>query len=217
MPTAKWNVKIDLSVQRESKSAQRGVHLQQCLNIALLATAIGISGCTSVISETTDKPLESDPGSRSFGAAIDDQTIETTATVNIRKTDSALDSAHVVVVSYNGVVLLAGQVPNSELRTRAAQVAAAVKNVRVVRNELVVGANAGFAAGSSDALITTKIKSKLLAAKNIKDSRVRVVTENGVVFLLGLVTHAEATIASGVAQETAGVQKVVLLFEYVDG
>lgn len=184
--------------------------------IVLLAT-VGAGGCSTIISETTDKPIESDPGARTFGAVIDDQSIETTATVNIRKTDPNLDLSHIVVTSYNGVVLLTGQVLNEELRTRAAQTAAAVKNVRVVRNELVVGENTGFAARSSDTLLTTKIKTKLLAAKNIKDSRVKVVTENGAVFLMGLVTHAEADIASNIAQETDGVQKVVRLFEYVDG
>jgi osmotically-inducible protein OsmY len=191
--------------------------LGQFSKVLLLAAAIAATGCTSIISETTDKPIESDPGSRTFGAVIDDQSIETTVTVNIRKTDPNLDLAHIVVTSYNGVVLLSGQVLNEELRTRAAQVAATVKNVRVVRNELVVAENSGFAARSSDTLLTTKIKSKLLTAKNIKDSRVKVVTENGVVFLMGLVTHAEADIASTVAQETDGVQKVVRLFEYVDG
>lgn len=196
--------------------AQYQQHLNGLSKVGILLTALVVSGCTSIISETTDKPIESDPGSRTFGAVIDDQSIETTATVNIRKTDPNLDLAHIVVTSYNGVVLLTGQVLNEELRVRAAQTAAAVKNVRVVRNELVVAENSSFAARSSDTLLTTKIKSKLLTAKNIKDSRVKVITENGAVFLMGLVTHAEADIASTVAQETDGVQKVVRLFEYVD-
>lgn len=185
--------------------------------IAIVTLAISASGCTTIASQTNDRPIQEDPGRRSFGAAIDDQSIETTATVNIRKTDPALDDANVVVISFNGNVLLAGQVPTDDLRTRAAQAAAMVKSVKSVRNELTVGANAGFAAHSADTLITTKLKSKLLAAENIKDSRVKVVTENGVVFLLGLVTHAEADIAAKMAQDTGGVQKVVLLFEYVDG
>jgi osmotically-inducible protein OsmY len=204
------NVKFVLPIQHKRQ-------LNQFSKAIVLAATVAIAGCTTILSETTDKPIESDPGSRTFGAVIDDQSIETTATVNIRKTDPQLDLAHIVVTSYNGVVLLTGQVLNDELRTRAAQTVAAVKNVRVVRNELVVGENTGFAARSSDTLLTTKIKSKLLAAKNIKDSRVKVITENGAVFLMGLVTHAEADIASTIAQETDGVQKVVRLFEYVDG
>lgn len=182
-----------------------------------LAAAFTLGGCTAILNETNDKPIAEDPGSRSFGSVIDDQSIETTATVNIRKTDPGLEHANVVVTSYNGIVLLSGQAPSEELRNAAAQTAALVKKVRQVHNQLTVGENTGFAVRSSDALLTTKIKTKLLAAANIKDSRVKVVTENGSVFLLGLVTHAEGDIASKVVQNTDGVQKVVLLFEYVDG
>ncbi|HEY3699058.1 MAG TPA: BON domain-containing protein [Spongiibacteraceae bacterium] len=192
--------------------------LAKCARAAApIVAAIALTGCTAILSETNDKPIESDPGSRSFGNVIDDQSIETTATVNIRKTDPNLEHANVVVTSYNGIVLLCGQVPNAELRNTAAQAAALVKNVRAVHNELTVGENTGFAARSSDTLITTKIKSRLLTAANIKDSRVKVVTENGSVFLMGLVTRAEGDIAGKIAQDTGGVQKVVRLFEYVDG
>lgn len=182
-----------------------------------LTAALMLAGCTAILNETNDKPIAEDPGSRSFGNVIDDQTIETTATVNIRKTDPGLEHANVVVTSYNGIVLLSGQVPSEELRNAAAQTASRIKNVRRVYNQLTVGENTGFAVRSSDALLTTKIKAKLLAAANIKDSRVKVVTESGSVFLLGLVTHAEGEIAGKVVQNTDGVQKVVLLFEYIDG
>ena len=186
------------------------------LSVSLLTVALCLSGCTAILNETNDKPIEEDPGRRSLGSIIDDQSIETTATVNIRKTDTRLDQANVVVTSYNGIVLLTGQVPSEDLRTGAAQTTALVKNVRQVHNHLSVGENAGFAVHSADALITTKVKTKLLGTANIKDSRVKVVTENGAVFLLGLVTRAEGDIASSVARNTDGVQKVVLLFEYVD-
>lgn len=186
--------------------------------IAVLPFAITLllGGCTAILTETNDKPIEEDPGRRSLGSIIDDQSIETTATVNIRKTDAGLEHANVVVTSYNGIVLLTGQVPSEELRNAAAQTAALVKNVRQVHNYLTVGDVTGFAARSSDTLITTKVKAKLLTAANIKDSRVKVITENGEVFLLGLVTHEEGNIAGNVVQNTDGVQKVVMLFEFVD-
>ncbi|HET8711866.1 MAG TPA: BON domain-containing protein [Spongiibacteraceae bacterium] len=181
-----------------------------------LAALLLLSGCTAIMTGTNDKPIEEDPGRRSLGSMIDDEAIETTATVNIRKTDSGLEHANVVVTSYNGVVLLSGQVPSEELRSAAAQAASLVKNVRLVHNHLSVGENTGFAARSADTLITTKLKAKLLTAANIKDSRVKVVTENGTVFLLGMVTREEANIAGKIAQNTDGVQKVVLLFEYIN-
>lgn len=184
--------------------------------IAIVALTIMTSACATVMTETNDRPIEEDHGRRSLGAVIDDQSIETTATVNIRKTDSRLEQANVNVVSFNGHVLLTGQTPDADLRQLTAQTAANVKNVKSVRNELTVGDNATFPQRSSDALLTTKVKSRLLAAANIKDSRVKVVTELGAVFLMGLVTRAEGDIAARAAQDTAGVQKVVLLFEYID-
>lgn len=185
-------------------------------SILPIAVALLLGGCTAILTETNDKPIEEDPGRRSFGSIIDDQSIETTATVNIRKTDPGLEHANVIVTSYNGIVLLSGQTPTEELRNAAAQTAALVKNVRQVHNHLTVGFSSSLAARSADALITTKVKAKLLTAANIKDSRVKVITENGTVFLLGLVTHAESEIAGNVTQNTDGVQKVVLLFEFVD-
>lgn len=184
--------------------------------IALSLGTLLLGGCTAILTETNDKPIEEDPGRRSLGSIIDDQSIETTATVNIRKTDPGLEHANVVVTSYNGIVLLSGQVPSEELRNAAAQTTALVKNVRQVHNYLTVGNVSGFAARSSDTLLTTKLKAKLLTAANIKDSRIKVITENGEVFLLGLVTHEEGNIAGNVAQNTDGVQKVVMLFEFVD-
>ncbi|MFT3928689.1 MAG: BON domain-containing protein [Spongiibacteraceae bacterium] len=188
------------------------------LSLAALPLALTplLGGCTAVLTETNDKPIEEDPGRRSLGSIIDDQSIETTATVNVRKTDPGLEHANVVITSYNGIVLLCGQVPSEELRNAAAQTVALVKNVRQVHNYLTIGDNTGFVVRSSDALLTSKVKAKLLTAANIKDSRVKVITENGEVFLLGLVTHAEGNIAGNVAQNTDGVQKVVLLFEFVD-
>ena len=188
------------------------------MNVLAAATlALMLGGCTAIMSSTHDEPIKNDPGSRSFGSVIDDQTIEATATVNIHKSDPQLEDANVMVTSYNGVVLLSGQVPDAEARDIAARTAALVKGVRRVYNELAIGANADFAVRSSDTLITAKIKTKLLATADIKDSRVRIVTEDGTVYMLGLVTRAEGKIAGKVAQNTEGVQKVVLLFEYIDG
>jgi osmotically-inducible protein OsmY len=185
--------------------------------LALASLMIFMAGCTSVISATTDKPITSDPSTRTMGSLIDDETIETKTVVNIRKANPGLEHAHLVAVSYNGVLLLAGQAPTAELRMLAAQTAAMVQNVRRVHNELTVGAPTGFASRSSDSLITSKVKSKLLARKDVPGSRIKVVTENGAVYLLGLVTRSQADAAAEAAQTTGGVQKVVRIFEYIDG
>jgi osmotically-inducible protein OsmY len=179
--------------------------------------AVALAGCSGVISATTDKPIESDPSSRSFGSMIDDSLIETTATVNIRKASPQLENAHVVPISYNGVLLLAGQVPTADARHDAAQAASRVKNVRRVHNHLTVEPNTELLIRSSDSLITSKIKGKFVSHKEVKSGKTKVVTENGVVYLMGLVTRSQGDLAAAIAQQTGGVQKVVTIFEYVDG
>lgn len=174
------------------------------------------SGCTSIISATTDEPIQIDPGKRSLGVKIDDQQIETIAAVNINKAHPMLDDAPVSVHSFNAVVLLVGQVPTNELRELAGNTARKLPNVRQVHNELQVQAPISLLAGANDSWLTTKIKSKLLTNRDIDSGRLHIVTENNTVFLMGLVTHTEAEAITDVARHTGGVQKVVRVFEFID-
>ncbi|WP_020207917.1 BON domain-containing protein [Gilvimarinus chinensis] len=182
----------------------------------LLLTSLLFSGCTSIISATTDEPITIDPGKRSLGVKIDDQQIETIAAVNINKAHPMLNDAPVSVHSFNAVVLLVGQVPTNELRELAGNTARKLPNVRQVHNELQVQAPISLLAGANDSWLTTKIKSKLLTNRDIDSGRLHIVTENNSVFLMGLVTHAEAEAITDVARHTGGVQKVVRVFEYID-
>ncbi|MDO3382791.1 BON domain-containing protein [Gilvimarinus algae] len=186
---------------------------QACL---IVLFCIAGSACTSIISATTDEPITIDPGKRSLGVKIDDQQIETVASVNIDKAHPQLDSAPVSVHSFNAVVLLVGQVPTNELRELAGNTVKKLPNVRQVHNELQVQAPLSLLAGANDSWLTTKIKSKLLTNRDIDSGRLHIVTENNTVFLMGLVTHAEAETVTDVARHTGGVQKVVRVFEYID-
>ena len=176
---------------------------------AVLALSL-LSGCSSIISTTTDTPLKENYRSRSLGAMLDDESIETKALVNIRKTSPTLDKAHLVVVSYNGNVLLAGQVRNYDDQQRAAEAVSVLKQVRRVTNELTIAPNTGFWAGLSDSWITTKLKAKC-------GNDVKVVTEQGVTYLLGLVSRDFGNSCANKASQTNGVQRVVQMFEYIDG
>ncbi len=184
------------------------------LIIVLVLTGL-LQGCASIISATTSEPIEEKPDHRTTGAYLDDEIIETKALVNIDKAHPDLAQSHVIVTSYNGIVLLAGQVPSSELRQLAADTVAKIGNVRRVHNELTVSGNTSMVARSNDAWITTKVKTKMLASSEIEGSRIKVVTENGVVYLMGLVTREEANRAAEAARKTSGVQKVVRIFEYI--
>lgn len=175
-----------------------------------------LNACTTIVGATSDGPVEMDPNSRTFGTMIDDQQLETVAGVNIDKAHPDLKAAPISVTSYNRVVLLTGQVKNQELRELAGQTVAKIDKVRQVHNELTVQAPIGFMGNTNDAWLTTKVKSKLLASDDVRSSKVKVKTEAGVVFLMGLIPRAEAEKAAEIARGTKGVQKVVLAIEYTD-
>ncbi|MCD5971749.1 putative BON superfamily periplasmic/secreted lipoprotein [Pseudomonas savastanoi pv. glycinea] len=187
------------------------------LSLLALTLCVSISGCSSVLTATRDNPIEDDRGTRTFGSKIDDSLIETKAAVNIAKASPDLDqNSHIVVTSYNGIVLLAGQTPREDLKALAEKEASGVQRVKKVNNELQVMAPSSLLARNNDAWLTTKIKSQMLTDSAIPGSRIKVVTENGIVFLLGLVTQQEATRATSLVQSVSGVQKIVKLFEYID-
>lgn len=173
-----------------------------------------IAACTQILTATNDEPIQEDPGSRSLGSYIDDQIIETKATVNIRKTRPEFEDSHFTVTSHNGIVLLTGQVASEALRQEAAKVADQLKKVRKVHNELSVGEASSMLTRSNDSWLSTKVKSRLSLNEQLDASRIKVVTEQGVVYLMGLVSRSESDIAAKVASETKGVQKVVRVFEY---
>ncbi|MBC3411171.1 BON domain-containing protein [Pseudomonas sp. SWRI107] len=187
------------------------------LGLIAVTLCLSISGCSSVLTSARDSPIEDDRGTRTIGSKIDDSLIETKAAVNISKANPDLDKgSHIVVSSYNGVVLLAGQTPRAELKSLAEQTASQVQRVKKVHNELQVMQPSSILARNNDAWLTTKIKTQMLADANVPGSRVKVITENGIVYLLGLVTQQEGNAATSVVQSVSGVQKIVRLFEYID-
>jgi osmotically-inducible protein OsmY len=114
------------------------------------------------------------------------------------------------------VVLIAGQVANDALRAKASAAAQNLQRVRKVHNELTVGGPISLVARSNDSWLTTKVKTRLLASSQAYGTKIKVVTENGVVYMLGLITRSQADIAVDVASEVYGVQKIVKVFEYLD-
>lgn len=187
------------------------------LHVLTLALCLAATGCSSVLTATRDEPINDNRGTRTIGSKIDDSLIETKAAVNIAKAHPDLDSAsHIVVASYNGVVLIAGQTPREELKQIAEQAASSVQRVKRVHNELQVLKPSSALARSNDSWLTTKIKAQMLADESVPGSRIKVITENGIVYLLGLVTRQEGNRATSLVQGVSGVQRIVKLFEYID-
>lgn len=151
---------------------------------------------------------------RSGGTMLDDRTIEIQAGNRIQ--DRFGDQVRVAVTSFNRFVLLTGTVPSKSVAAEVASVALEEPNVRSIQNELVVSGTTSFMSRSNDALLSTRVIGRLVQSKNIDGSYVKVVTDNGSVYLMGLVTRAEAEEAARIAATTGGVERVVKVFEYVD-
>ena len=175
-----------------------------------------VSGCASLSKGMSEEPVDQNHGKRTFGAFIEDGNIERKVAVNLARASAELDESRIVVVSYNGNVLLAGQVANDDLKAQAGNIAEQVRHVRHVHNELqVVGSNS-FLARTNDTWLTSKVKSRLLINGEAPGWRTKVVTENGVVYLMGLLTHDEADAVVEQVQKVYGVQKIVKIIEYID-
>lgn len=155
---------------------------------------------------------------RSIGNKIDDQFLgpNVSSAVSRAHPDLTSPTSHVVVTSYNGVILLAGQTPRAELKDKAAQAARNVQGVTKIHNELQVLQPTSALARSNDALMTSKIKTLMLADSTVPSAKVKVITENGIVYLMGLVTRAEGASAGNVVAGVSGVQKIVKLFQYTN-
>jgi len=159
--------------------------------------------------------MSDDPRARTPGTVIDDQVIENLVRQDIRNADPGFSNANLVIVSYNGVVLLAGQVANEQLRQIAGERARAVDKVRAVHNEMEISAPLSLVARANDTWLTTKVKSRMLQDEELVAGKIKVVTANGVVFLMGLLPREEAERAVDVTRSVYGVQKIVKVFEYI--
>lgn len=182
-----------------------------------LMLTLTLAGCSTIVSKTTgEHPVGTDKTERSFGRFIDDELIETYVGANLLKADPGYETAHVGIVSFNGIVLLVGQVKSEHLRARAAEIANQVRNVKRVHNELTVAGPISIPARTNDQWLKTKIKSRMLGTEGINPLEVKVVVENGVIYLMGMVSNPVADLAVRISRQTYGVQKIVKVFEYTD-
>jgi osmotically-inducible protein OsmY len=150
---------------------------------------------------------------RSTGSIIEDNSISTKSQNRIE--EKYKDTAHVSVTAYNRIALITGTAVSEETKMDIERIVGSVPNVKRIANEVVVDKTLS-SSGGSDALTTTNVKMRFVNNSAFKSENVKVVTEDGVVYLMGMVTHAEADAASEVASTTSGVTKVVRVFEYID-
>jgi osmotically-inducible protein OsmY len=149
---------------------------------------------------------------RTTGIYIEDENIEWKAAARAREVSSL---AHVNATSYNRKVLLTGEAPSEEEKKRIEEAVAKVPSVREVANELQIGGASSLASRGSDGLITSNVKARMVNNGKFSVNHVKVLTEAGVVYLMGLVTPAEGDAAASIARTTSGVTRVVKVFEYI--
>ena len=152
---------------------------------------------------------------RTTGIQLEDEGIELRTAQGLRQNLSA--SAHVNVTSYNRMVLLTGEVGSAADKERAERLAKSQENVNSVVNDLAIEPASSLTQRSKDVIITGQVKALLVDAKDLQSSAFKVVTERGVVYLMGRVTNREAQRASEIARSTSigGVVKVVRVFEII--
>lgn len=178
---------------------------------ALLAASVGASGCIPVVATGAAVGTLAVLDRRTVGAQTEDQAIELKAAMQIRERIGS----GVSVTSYNRKVLLTGQVANERDKRTAEAVVADLPNVRSIHNELQVSGVPSLSTSAADAAITARVKAAFVDSQDLQANTVKVVTEAGTVYLMGLVSRREAERAANVASRVAGVQRVVTVFEYI--
>ena len=151
---------------------------------------------------------------RTSGMFVEDQGIELKS--NRRINEIMGSNVHVNVTSFNRNVLLTGEVPSESVKKEIEQSVRVVEHVRSVTNEIAVAPISSFTSRSNDALITSKVKGRFMDGGRFQITHVKVVTEDSVVYLLGIVNADEARSAVDIARSTNGVRKVVKVFEYMN-
>jgi len=192
------------------------MYIKKLFLYLVLATILIINGCAAVLVTGGATGASMAMDKRTAGTFIEDQSIELKTFKSLQEDKTLNEQIHVNVTSYNTAVLLTGEAPSEELRQRVIDIVLKTEKVTHVYNEISIAAPSSLITRSSDSVITGKVKTKMLAEKNVAGLRVKIVTENGVVYLMGLLSREQADIATDIARHTGGVQKVVKLFEYIN-
>lgn len=184
--------------------------------ILLASTAVILQGCVAaaVVGVVGSASVAND--NRTLGKQIDDQQIEFTAHNKLAKIEGLTDNTNLQVVSLNGKILVVGQSVNSYLKDLAIKALNDVHGVEQVHDQIRIGNVVSITTKSNDIWLTSKVKTALFGSDELDATNVKVVTENGEVFLMGLVKTTEANAAVEIARHVGGVNRVFKMFEYID-
>ena len=190
--------------------------MKQCIFLSFLSMML-VSSCSTILVNTTNREgIQENPARRTPGAIVEDQSIETIIAVNLKADSLAFRETRFNVVSHNGVVLLVGQIESDSMKQKATEIIAkASSKIKRIHNELEITEKKGILSRGNDTWIATKVRALMLANDQISANQVRVVVENGAVYLMGILTESEGNTAANVARNVFGVTKVIKVFEYI--
>lgn len=184
----------------------------------LLVSGLVLQGCVTgavVAGSAVSAKVASD--TRTVSTIADDVSIDYHAHEALVADKTLNTEGHVLAASYNHILLLVGETPTQALSNRAEEMVKNLPNVKRVVNKITIESPISFMQKSNDSVITANVKTRMLSTTNLKASRVKVITENGVVYLLGKVSRTQGGIAAEVARNSTGVKRVVKVFEYSNG
>ena len=188
-----------------------------CAAVVFLGMLALLPGCAApLVVVTAGAAGVSLLDNRTTGTMIEDGAIELKAKTRLLDNRELSRQAHINFTSYNTRVLISGEAPTEELRQQVVDIVKGVAKVSHIHNEVIIAAPSSLLSRSSDTAITAKVKTKLLADRELSGINIKVVTENGTVFLMGISKREDAHRAALIASATGGAQKVVKLFEYTD-
>ncbi|MGH8509161.1 MAG: BON domain-containing protein [Gammaproteobacteria bacterium] len=186
---------------------------ETCCGFALLCM---LSGCGPIAVGSVAGGAAVVHDTRTTGTVVEDEAIELKITKSVYQNAEINSKSHINATSYNNVVLLTGETATEDLRRRIHDLAAGTEKVRQVHDYIRVGRISSLGARSNDSWLTTQVKTQHLRIKGFDPTRVKVVTESGVVYLMGLLSHKEGAAVAELTRRIGGVRKVVKLFEYSD-
>ena len=182
--------------------------------LIVLITIVLLQGCATAIITGAATGVTIAHDRRTTGAVIDDQGVEFKAALAIFNNKDIYEQSHINITSYNGIILITGETLTEQLKRQVYDLVRVIPKVRTMHNELIIAAPSSLPSRSSDAWITSKVKAKITSDRQIDPFYIKVVTEHGVVYLMGIVNQSESDRAVGITSNSAGVQRVVKMFEY---
>ncbi|OYV21316.1 MAG: putative periplasmic or secreted lipoprotein [Methylococcaceae bacterium NSM2-1] len=198
-----------------------GQAMKKFFLLLLLLNSLLIGACSTVATEDdqeiTEQSLKHDRRTRE--AILIDKEIETEAYSELNSDDDILNQCHVTITAYNGAVLVTGETPNEELRKKIISTVQVIPNVKLIHNDLIIANPSDSSSRANDTFITDRVKKALNQIRTMPDfdpSMVKAITENGIVYLMGLVRRDEGTVVINVTRLQPDIKQIVTVFEYID-